>query len=75
MTVHEDPAQLLAWREEIQVFLAERLQLSLTDPLASPRLISNGVNFLGYIVRPDYLLVRRRVVSRLKARLVRRRTG
>lgn len=30
--VHEDPAQLLAWREQIQAFLAERLRSSLTDP-------------------------------------------
>jgi hypothetical protein len=67
--VHEDPAQLLAWRGQIQTFLAERLRLTLTDALASPQPISNGVNFLGYIVRPDYLLVRRRVVSRLKRRL------
>jgi retron-type reverse transcriptase len=67
--VHEDPAQLLVWREQIETFLAERLRLSLTDPSATPRLISNGVDFLGYIVRPDYLLVRRRVVSRLKTRL------
>ena len=79
---HEDPAQLLAWRAQIQAFLAERLRLSLTDPVAKPQLIKNGVNFSGYIVRPDYLLVRRRVVSRLKARLrdyelklVRRRPG
>jgi retron-type reverse transcriptase len=67
--VHEDPAQLLAWRAQIEAFLAERLRLSLTDPVAKPQLIKNGVDFLGYIVRPDYLLVRRRVVSRLKARL------
>lgn len=67
--VHEDPAQLLAWREEIQPFLAERLRLTLTDPLAKPQPIGNGVDFLGYIVRPAYLLVRRRVVSRLKTRL------
>ena len=43
--------------------------MSLKDPSARPQLISNGVDFLGYIVRPDYLLVRRRVVHRLKARL------
>jgi retron-type reverse transcriptase len=67
--VHEDPAQLLTWREQIQTFLAERLRLSLTDPLVGPQPISNGVDFLGYIVRPAYLLVRRRVVSRLKVRL------
>jgi hypothetical protein len=34
-----------------------------------PRPIRNGVDCIGYIVRPDYPLVRRRVVSRLKARL------
>ena len=67
--VHEDPAQLLAWRAQIEAFLAERLRVRLTDPFATPQPIRNGVDFLGYIVRPDYLLVRRRVVNRLKARL------
>ena len=50
-------------------FLAERLQLTLTDPLARPQPIRNGVDFLWHIVRPDFVLVRQRVVSRLKARL------
>jgi retron-type reverse transcriptase len=31
--------------------------------------VSNGINFLGYIVRHNYVLVRRRVVNNLKARL------
>ncbi len=31
--------------------------------------VSNGIDFLGYIVRRDYLLVRRRVVGHLKAKL------
>ena len=57
--MHEDPAQLLAWRERIREFLAERLRLRLTDPSAKPRLIGNGVDFLGYIVQTDYQLVRR----------------
>ena len=51
--VHGDQAQLLAWRERIEAFLAERLRLSLTDPLARPQPIRNGVDFLGYIVRPE----------------------
>lgn len=67
--VHEDPAQLLAWREALAGFLADRLRLRLTNPLARPRLISNGLDFLGYIVRPDYLLVRRPVVNKIKVRL------
>lgn len=67
VVLHEDPDQLLAWREAIQTFLWERLRL--TDPQVTPRPISNGVNFVGYIVRPRYLLVRRRSVRRFKMRL------
>ena len=33
------------------------------------RPVTNGVNFLGYIVRRDYCLVRRRVVGNFKQRL------
>ncbi|MHB1083303.1 MAG: hypothetical protein ACYCZA_00465, partial [Thiobacillus sp.] len=44
-----------------------------TLPILNPRQVlapvSNGVNFLGYIVRRDYLLVRRRVVNHLRERL------
>ena len=43
--------------------------MSLTDPMATPQPIRNGVDFLGYLVRPDYLLVRQRIVRRLKMRL------
>ncbi len=31
--------------------------------------VADGIDFLGYIVRPDYLLVRRRVVGALRRRL------
>ena len=31
--------------------------------------ISNGINFLGYIVRPDYILCRNRVIVNLKEKL------
>lgn len=67
--LHEDPNQLLTWREAIAVFVHDRLRLRLTDPQVAPRPLSNGLNFVGYIVRPDYLLVRRRSVRRLKMRL------
>lgn len=40
--VHEDPAQLLAWREAMAEFLRKQLRFRLTNPLAQPRLISNG---------------------------------
>ena len=67
--LHEEKERLLEWKEEIGVFLKDRLRLELNSKREKLGLISNGIDFLGYIVRPDYLLVRRRVVNRLKGRL------
>jgi len=60
--------ELLGWRDEIEVFLAERLSLRLKNSGALRR-VSDGSDFLGYIVRPRYTLARRRVVNNLKAKL------
>ena len=68
--LHEKKERLLEWREEIGAFLKDRLRLELNNKRQKSGLISNGIDFLGYIVRPDYLLARRRVVNRLKARLM-----
>lgn len=66
--LHQDPAVLVAWRTEIVTFLGNLLGLSLRD---AGRLapISNGIDFLGYIIRPDYRLVRQRVVGHMNDRL------
>jgi retron-type reverse transcriptase len=65
-------AQLAYWRDQIEDFLFVQLKLKLN---AKEQLlpINNGINFLGYIVRPDYLLVRRRVVNQLKEKLTKYR--
>ncbi len=68
--LHEDKEELLGWKEAIREFLQARLRLTLNERREALGPISNGVDFLGYVVRPEYLLVRRRVVNRLKARLV-----
>lgn len=66
--LHHDPAQLQRWREAIVSFLQQRLRLALRDEgKLAP--ISNGMDFLGYIVRPHYRLVRRRVVTHMQHRL------
>ncbi len=66
--LHDDPSVLESWRSLIASFLHERLGLGLRDAgrLAS---IGNGIDFLGYIVRPDYRLVRQRVVGHMDERL------
>ncbi len=66
--LHADPAQLRAWEQAIGSFLAERLQLELKgEGILRP--VTDGADFLGYIVRPHYRLVRRRVVGNLRTKL------
>lgn len=55
-------------RRLIARYLDAELSLEL-NPRERLRPLSDGVDFLGYIVRRDYRLVRRRVLAALKARL------
>ena len=66
--VHRDAGQLAHWRTEIKGFLEASLGLMLRD---AGRLDSvyRGVDFLGYVVRPGYRLVRNRVIQHLEERL------
>jgi len=66
--LHHCPQQLEQWRTRIERFLNNQLKLHLRD---QGRLhpINNGVDFLGYIVRPDYYLVRRRVIFNCRDKL------
>ena len=61
--------QLAQWRDELSAFLATELHLGLKER-TEPAPLGNGADFLGYIVRPGYRLVRRRVVGNLHERLV-----
>lgn len=63
-----DREELEAWEAEIREFLPHRLGLAL-NARRKLRPVSDGIDFLGYVVRPDYLLVRRRVVGALRERL------
>ena len=66
--VHTNPEQLADWRERIATFLQDTLGLRLRDAgqLAS---VYRGVDFLGYLVRPGYRLVRNRVIAHLNEKL------
>lgn len=61
---------LEAWRDAIQLFLRERLELELRDDgLIAP--LADGVDFLGYRVRGGHLIVRPRVVGHCREALTR----
>jgi len=65
----QDQAQLRDWQGRIESYLSDQLKLSL-NPSQVLAPVSNGVNFLGYIVRRDYRLVRKRVVNHLQSKLM-----
>ena len=66
--VHESRAQLMAWKEAIERFLRERLQLAL-KPEQKLEQLTSGIDFLGYIIFPRHTLVRRRVVMHAREKL------
>ncbi len=67
--LHQDKTRLLEWRNEISFFLKKYLKLRLHPKKQVLQQAANGIDFLGYIVKPDYILSRRRVVSNLKQKL------
>lgn len=80
--VSPEPERLGSWEEEIAAWLGRERRLELNPRSRRLAPATSGCDFLGYIVRPNYLLVRRRTVARcrealtrLEARLVRRRRG
>jgi len=56
-------------KQSIATFLGQTLSLTL-NPIQKLQRLSNGMNFLGYIIRSDYRLVRNRVVGNLYERLM-----
>jgi RNA-directed DNA polymerase len=61
--------QLVHWKSRILQFLDEKLLLRLNERETKTGSVFNGVDFVGFIVRPHYKLVRRHVVGNCKTRL------
>lgn len=65
----KDKEILTKWRENINNFLIKKLELKLHPDKDMLGLVKDGIDFLGYVVRPKYTLSRRRVVSNLKTKI------
>ncbi len=65
---HHDREQLEAWRDQIEAFLHQRLGLRLKAEQKLCRL-TDGLDFLGYVIYPTHTLARRRVVAHLQQAL------
>jgi len=61
--------RLAGWMEEIRRFLESELKLKLNCRGTKLRPASDGIDFVGYVVRKDYILVRRRVINNMDRKL------
>jgi RNA-directed DNA polymerase len=59
------------YRDRIDIFSQKELDLRLNKKKTKIQLVRKGIDFLGYIVRLDYVLVRKRVVGNLIVKLKR----
>ncbi len=64
-----DLNELKRWRHKISCFLEEKLELKLHPKKDKYGSVYQGIDFLGYVIRPDYVLSRKRVVGNLKTKL------
>ncbi len=67
--LHSQKEQLVVWGRQIGRYLNTQLDLALNPSRKKLLPVNNGIDFLGYIVRPKYMLSRNRVVNNLKTKL------
>lgn len=65
----QDKKELQDLRKKISDFVESTLKIKLHPKRHRLLPISSGIDFLGYIVRPQYVLVRRRVLNNLKQKV------
>ena len=66
----ENKEELKIWRDRIDKFLQEKLKLKLHPQKQILQEVNKGINFVGGIIRMDYVLMRKRVINNLRQRLL-----
>jgi len=64
-----DKEKLKYQRDKINDFLNRKLDLKLNKKKTKIQSVNKGINFLGYFIKIDHMLVRKRVVSNLRLKL------
>jgi hypothetical protein len=64
-----DKSQLKPWRKKINNFLISNLDLKLHPDKDKIGSVYQGIDFIGYLTKPGYTLVRQRTVNKLKEKL------
>ncbi len=64
--LNQDKQQLLYWQQRIQEFLLQKLKLTLNPTKTKIASIYQGVDFVGYLVKPNRIYVRNKTVNQVK---------
>jgi len=64
--------ELKYFKDKINIFLKKKLDLCLNFDKIKLQNINKGVDFLGYFIKKDYMLVKKSVVKRFKNKLLSR---
>ncbi len=69
LILSQNQQQLKDWSKQIDNFLREKLALKLHPDKTILRSVNQGINFVGFIIKPHYSLIRRRIVGNFKRKL------
>ncbi|HRZ95817.1 MAG TPA: reverse transcriptase domain-containing protein [Candidatus Moranbacteria bacterium] len=64
--LHRDPAVLRSWMKEIAIFTRGSLGLRISSRKIRMQRVEKGIDFLGYFIKPDYVLARKAVTARFR---------
>jgi retron-type reverse transcriptase len=67
--IHQNSNKLKTFSKQIDAFLQNNLKLHLHPDKEILKPVSHGINFLGYIIKPNNILIRNRTVKKLKNKL------
>ncbi len=70
LILHSDQKHLRYLAREINNFLKINLKLGLHPKKTILQKTQKGINFLGYIIKPEYSLSRKRVIGNFKSKLM-----
>jgi hypothetical protein len=67
--LEKERAQLEFYKSAITEFVDKKLKLTVHPDKLFLRPIADGIDFVGYVIRPGYVLVRRRVVGQWRRKM------
>ncbi len=67
--IHDNKKILDYYQQKISAFVRQHLHLRIHPDKVFIRPISCGIDFVGYVVRPSYVLIRRRTIGEWRRRL------